>query len=295
MTDISVIIPLYNKGPYIQRCLQSVFNQTRQASEIIIVNDGSTDNSLQMAAEVKDERIRIFTQENAGVSAARNRGIEEAKGTYIAFLDADDEWAPRHLEQIDALMQKYPAYNVYGTSYRIIKNGASYLPNVKGIRFKTDDGILTNYFQVCALSESPIHIGSIVTKKEVFNDFVSFPIGVTSGEDIYTLACIMLTNDLVYSKSPNYVLNVTPNDRITPTVNPVDAKFDQLITIAPHKKHIRAFVASWHRRRMVNGILKKDMRLFFSQFIKSLTIHPFQRKVYTSSLVALYQSIVRKS
>ena len=89
---ISVVIPLYNKEKQIKRTLQSVLTQTFQDFEIVIVNDGSTDNSTIEVEKIKDSRIRLIHQENAGVSAARNKGIEEAKYELIAFLDADDEW-----------------------------------------------------------------------------------------------------------------------------------------------------------------------------------------------------------
>ena len=89
---ISVVIPLYNKEKQIKRTIQSVLTQTFQDFEIVIVNDGSTDNSTIEVEKIKDSRIRLIHQENAGVSAARNKGIEEAKYELIALLDADDEW-----------------------------------------------------------------------------------------------------------------------------------------------------------------------------------------------------------
>ena len=85
---ISVVIPLYNKEKQIKRTLQSVLTQTFQDFEIVIVNDGSTDNSTIEVEKIKDSRIRLIHQENAGVSAARNKGIEEAKYELIALLDA---------------------------------------------------------------------------------------------------------------------------------------------------------------------------------------------------------------
>lgn len=94
---ISVVIPLYNKEKQIKRTLQSVLTQTFQDFEIVIVNDGSTDNSVIEVEKLKDPRIRLVHQKNAGVSAARNKGIEEAKYELIAFLDADDEWQSEYL------------------------------------------------------------------------------------------------------------------------------------------------------------------------------------------------------
>ena len=89
---ISVVIPLYNKEEQIADTLQSIFEQTFQDFEIVIVDDGSTDNSVEEVEKFTDSRIRLIHQINAGVSAARNRGIEEARGELIAFLDVENEW-----------------------------------------------------------------------------------------------------------------------------------------------------------------------------------------------------------
>ncbi len=108
MPQVSVIIPLYNKGPYIKRALDSVLSQTFQDYEVIVVDDGSTDDGPEVVSGYKDARLRIIHQENAGPGAARNRGIKEAKGQYIAFLDADDEWLPEFLENSVLNLQKHP-------------------------------------------------------------------------------------------------------------------------------------------------------------------------------------------
>ncbi len=95
---ISVIVPLYNKAPWVERCIRSIIDQTYQNIEILIVNDGSTDDSREVVAAIDDPRIKISDKPNGGLSTARNYGIEKAKGEYIALIDADDEWEPRHLE-----------------------------------------------------------------------------------------------------------------------------------------------------------------------------------------------------
>ena len=87
-----VVIPLYNKEVYIKNTLNSVLAQTIKDFEIIVVNDGSTDKSAEVVKSLSDPRIRLINQVNAGVSVARNRGINEAKADLIAFLDGDDEW-----------------------------------------------------------------------------------------------------------------------------------------------------------------------------------------------------------
>lgn len=94
----SVVIPLYNKEHYIAGTLRSVLTQTFPDYEVIVVDDGSTDHSLQACKEVRSDKIRVVQQANQGVSAARNKGIELAAGEYICFLDADDTWHPDYLQ-----------------------------------------------------------------------------------------------------------------------------------------------------------------------------------------------------
>ena len=89
---ISVIIPLYNKEDYISRAIDSVLRQTFKDFELIIVNDGSTDQGPGIARNFHDRRIRVIDQQNSGEGAARNRGVAEARAELVAFLDADDEW-----------------------------------------------------------------------------------------------------------------------------------------------------------------------------------------------------------
>ena len=98
---VSVVIPVYNREDTIQRAVDSVLNQTYSNIEVLVVDDGSKDNSLEMLKKYhNDNRVKIFCQEfNQGANAARNRGIREAKGEYIAFHDSDDEWLPDKLEK----------------------------------------------------------------------------------------------------------------------------------------------------------------------------------------------------
>ncbi len=98
MAYVTVVIPLYNKGPYILRALGSVARQHYQDYEVIVVNDGSTDNSGEVAESFRDPRVRVIHQKNAGPGAARNHGIAETKTPLVAFLDADDEWFPEYLD-----------------------------------------------------------------------------------------------------------------------------------------------------------------------------------------------------
>ena len=106
-TRVSVIIPLFNKAPYVRRALESVSAQRFADFEVIVVDDGSTDAGAQMVAAYDDHRVRLIRQENLGPGAARNRGIKEARGEFVAFLDADDEWLPEYLEESVSLLDGY--------------------------------------------------------------------------------------------------------------------------------------------------------------------------------------------
>lgn len=125
----SIIIPLYNKEDFIADTIKSVLNQTFTDFEIIVVNDGSTDNSLKELQSIKDHRIITIQQKNQGVSIARNNGIKNAKGDYITLLDADDEWKPNHLELFYKTIKQFPpngalfcnAYDIKSSDNYIIK------------------------------------------------------------------------------------------------------------------------------------------------------------------------------
>jgi glycosyltransferase involved in cell wall biosynthesis len=108
MANVTVVIPLYNKGPYILRALQSVTGQRYQDFEVVIVDDGSTDNGAELVENLGDPRFRIIRQKNAGPGAARNRGIAETSTPLIAFLDADDEWMPEYLETAMRIFEEDP-------------------------------------------------------------------------------------------------------------------------------------------------------------------------------------------
>lgn len=109
--DISVIIPVYNAEGTLERCLKSVTATSIEAMEIICINDGSTDNGASLLAEwtERDPRIKVYTQANAGVSAARNLGLQHVTGRYLAFVDADDEVTPDYLKNLLQAAEQYRA------------------------------------------------------------------------------------------------------------------------------------------------------------------------------------------
>ena len=210
---ISVVIPLYNKEKQIAYTLQSVFEQTFQDFEIVVVDDGSTDNSVEEVEKFDDSRIRLIHQTNAGVSAARNRGIEEARGELIAFLDADDEWMPEYLATQSGLYQKYPECNVYACNYEFRDSEGKVTSTIiRKLPFEGEDGILSNYFEVASCSHPPLWTSAVVIKKSAIQAIGGFPLGIKSGEDLLTWARLAVNEKFAYSRKVLSVFIETKSD-----------------------------------------------------------------------------------
>lgn len=119
MPRFSVVIPIYNKVPFLAHTLKSVLQQRMDDFELILVNDGSTDSSAEVVAGFSDPRIRYFSRENQGASAARNFGIEQAVSDYITFLDADDYWYPNMLQRMLEAIETYPEQKVFSGAIEV--------------------------------------------------------------------------------------------------------------------------------------------------------------------------------
>lgn len=184
---VSVIIPLYNKEQFIERAIRSVLDQTIQCDEIIVVDDGSTDNSSEIILDINNPLIKLITQNNKGVSAARNRGIKEAKGDLIAFIDADDAWEPRFLEVIRSLVEKYPYAGAYGTAYKLIIPRLSL--EIKPFNIfagKNKDGLLNYIIASNKYNRSILNSSSTAVHKNILEKIGLFPEGEIIYEDIDT-------------------------------------------------------------------------------------------------------------
>ncbi len=150
MPTVSIIIPTYNREHLLGRAIQSVLDQTYQNFELIIVDDGSTDDTEKLVKSFNSEKIRyIWHGENKGPSAARNTGIQSAKGDYIAFQDSDDEWMPRKLEkQMRAFETASPAVGIVYTGRYSIKNDKKdYAPPTKWTPI--DGDIFSSLLKAC--------------------------------------------------------------------------------------------------------------------------------------------------
>ena len=204
----SIIIPLYNKAPYVKKALDSIAFQTCKDFELIIVDDGSTDNSLAIVKEFVDnkfeilnhkssiENIRIISQPNAGVAAARNNGVAASTGQFLCFLDADDWWEPHFLEEMEKLIAEYPDAGIYATNYIYYKPGKTH------IALKLQRGYMNYpeaYLQSVAM---PIWTGAVCMPRNVFDEMGGFPVGIKLGEDFLLWAKTALHYPIAFCEKP---------------------------------------------------------------------------------------------
>lgn len=115
--DFSIVVPLYNKGSEISRCIRSALGQTYANFELVVVDDGSTDGGDAVVRSFRDCRLRFLRQENRGLAETRNNGVRAAIAPVVVFLDADDEWLPTHLQEMARLVQLHPEAGVYCTGF----------------------------------------------------------------------------------------------------------------------------------------------------------------------------------
>ena len=186
----SVIIPLYNKAPYVRKALETVCTQTCRDYEIIVINDGSTDNSAIIAEEflnsVEGINYKILQQKNAGVAAARNNGVTQAHGDYLAFLDADDWWEPTYLERMAQLIEDYPEAGLYASNYVYYKPGKTH------IALNIPTGYINYPKAYCESGAMPVTSITAIMHRQVFNEMGGFPVGIKLGEDFLLWAKIAL-------------------------------------------------------------------------------------------------------
>lgn len=169
---ISVIIPLFNKEDFILETLKSVLSQTYTEFEIIVVNDGSIDNSLGIVNGVKDERIKAITINNGGVSNARNVGIDKAKFDWVALLDADDTWEQNYLQKAVDILIMNSEVDVVATNYYLDYNFK------KVVALKNRNGFIESYLKNPCFSSS-----TVIIRKNVFVRLGVFNPKLKYGED----------------------------------------------------------------------------------------------------------------
>lgn len=183
MAFFSVIIPLFNKEKYIEATLKSVLNQNFEDFEVIIYDDGSTDNSLNIIEQIKDSRIIIRKQKNQGTSVARNNAINIAKGDFIALLDADDYWSPNHLIELKKIIKTFPKAGLYCNNYRIFYTPTISRPAKFNFKYQTNCLIVDDFFKASIIN-CVAWTSSVCFSKETFLDIGGFQPHLKTAQDL---------------------------------------------------------------------------------------------------------------
>ncbi|MBX7185637.1 MAG: glycosyltransferase family 2 protein [Vicinamibacteria bacterium] len=191
---VSVVIPLFQKAPYIRRALDSVFRQTLEEFEVIVVDDGSTDEAPQVLAAIDDRRLTVHRQEHAGVSAARNAGVSLSRASWVAFLDADDEWRPAFLESTLRIAESMPRVSVVFTNFRDYQTGHPCLVHTPG-----DGDLVRDYFSAVLRNGGlGMSSSSVLALRSQIESCGGFRAGVQHGEDLDLWARLAWTGDVGY-------------------------------------------------------------------------------------------------
>ncbi len=201
----SIIIPLYNKEAFIENTLKNVFEQTFTDFEIIIVNDGSTDNSLARLEKYKDDRLKLIDQKNQGAAAARNTGISNAKSNLIVFLDADDIWMPNHLEELKRLYEDFPDCGMFCSRYKT-KISKNRLVDNSFYNSISDDfrGVVPDFFEA-SLVNRVAFTSAVMIPKRILKIIGGFDANISSGQDLDLWIRIAVHHKVAISKETTVI------------------------------------------------------------------------------------------
>lgn len=191
---ISVVIPLYNKEKTIKNSIMSILSQDYTDFELVLVDDGSTDNSIAKVQEINDARIQIYEKQNGGPASARNYGIQKSKGEWIVFLDADDYFLPGALKHFDYLVNTYKNINCFVCNYDIQTHDKC-LPYSRVV----SSNVLKNNFLSWCRKKCYPRPGNVLIRKDIVCKYL-FKTNLKRNEDVEWMFRIM-HNNLIYRSS----------------------------------------------------------------------------------------------
>ena len=235
-----------------------MLGQTDDDFEVIVVDDGSTDRGMEVVREFGDPRIRLVSQRNQGVSAARNRGVSEAASGLIAFLDGDDEWLPTFLESVHSLKRMFPDAGVYATSYFLHSaDGYKRERVLRGMDNSSHQTVINDYFSIASRSNPPVCSSSVAVWKGDIVALGGFPVGVRAGEDLLTWARLAALKPVALFQAPLAVFHQDPGtvggipSRIPDPSDVVGRGLREILEASPagRQPSIRRYVALWYKMR----------------------------------------------
>ena len=250
-SDISVVVPLFNKRNCVIRALTSALNQSCAAKEIIVVDDGSTDGGGELVSAQFQYDVRYVKTENRGVSAARNAGIELATGSFIAFLDADDEWLDTHLEEISGLISKYPECGAYACAHYFEYSGGARIKMKVWVPVGFGEtGVLKEYFKMAALGDNPLWTSAICIRSSVVDKIGLFDEKIRLKEDMHFWQRIVVNFPVAYSLKFTSIYHRNTENSATESLIPTedDQRFLEPVVEAIASNVLFAEEARWAKR-----------------------------------------------
>ncbi|MCB0333536.1 MAG: glycosyltransferase [Bdellovibrionales bacterium] len=282
----SVVIPLYNKESYIQRAVHSVLSQDFENFELLLIDDGSTDGSVDSISSLEDCRIRIIRQEHKGASAARNKGIEESLADYVAFLDADDEWKSSHLENISNLIESYPDVLLFSTNYELQLSKTSIVPS--NLPFLEETGLVSDFFYWTAFGDCPANASSSCLHKDCFRRAGVFPDDSPYAEDLDMWIRVASHGYFAIHETPSVVIHKEAIGRATRSQTPLPGELLPIErTIAELRDRGKADDAYLHAilnktllGRAKNAVWSKDSKAikYWAHKVVPRNVHDHVRK-----------------
>ncbi|WP_194850852.1 glycosyltransferase family A protein [Nonlabens antarcticus] len=245
MNSFLVVIPLYNKSSTILRAIESVLAQVHIDFKILIIDDGSTDDSYQQASLVTNDHITLIKQENHGVSYTRNIGIKEAienKFDFVAFLDADDYWMPDHLKQLDYSISKFPDATIIANNYKIKIGKRQFQKTKLSLKNIEDSFLVEPFFQYNYLNT--VLIPSAICMSVKNNEPIYFDENLSHTEDIDFLIKAGLSAKVAFHKNPTVIYDETAGNKSSevPIVKRSVTNFSKYEKEYPENLHLKKLI-----------------------------------------------------
>jgi len=279
----SVIIPVYNKGRHVARTIQSVLNQSYQRFELIVVDDGSTDDSLNIIKSFKDKRIKIIENNlphPGGPAFARNLGVKEASFDWVCFLDADDEWSTNFLLKMDALHSQFPDASILSCGWKSVYLGGAVKPDKYYMQHSAEGNHsynMVHYLKCSVVSVRPIWTSVAVVNKDILLKSGMFPeTGRWRGEDVDTWLRIMMRAEAIgaWGAFEGAIYHRDSDNMLTQNVAPVVRGNHMLRSIKIFLKNesdpeVRALLLQY-RHHIYCSTIKTQLEVYFITFSRKM-------------------------
>lgn len=279
---VSVVVPLYNKSAYVEQAVASALDAFPRVHEVIVVDDGSTDDGPQKVRQMHDPRIRLLQQKNRGVSAARNHGIREARGDFIAFLDADDYWTPNYMPQIHTLIAAYPDCDIFATHYfTFTDEGITGMPRLYAISRHDKPQLVTHFFEAWSKGNFFYTCSVVVRRTSFFQHNIFFPENESLGEDQDVWFRLAEKSPVAYSARPlvAYRIGIEGSlskkslDGMPPFIQRLNERYNAGRIPPQHRKGV-ARILGLHRLSLAMKYLRRNRLSGWSRGV-ALLFDPF--------------------